>query len=78
LRAGPNLARDPRADGLVLDLVLYLIEFEIEARGDGTTLRGADPHIRSIVELTRYRVYALGVENAHMDRAVDFDDCSLD
>ena len=35
---------------------------EVEARGDGVTSQGADPHLRSVVEVTGYRVHALDGE----------------
>ena len=40
---------------------------EAEARGDCGTLRGADPHLRSFVEVTGYRVDALDGEIGHID-----------
>jgi hypothetical protein len=40
---------------------------EAEARGDGRTLRTADPHLRSIVEVTGYRVHALDGEIGHIE-----------
>ena len=40
---------------------------EVEARGDGVTLRGADPHLRSVVEVTGYRVHALDGEIGHIE-----------
>ena len=40
---------------------------EAEARGDGPTLRGADPHLRSVVEVTGYRVHAVDGEIGHIE-----------
>jgi hypothetical protein len=38
-----------------------------EARGDGPTSRGADPHLRSVSEVTGYRVHAADGEVGHVE-----------
>jgi hypothetical protein len=40
---------------------------EVEAHGEGVTLRGADPHLRGVVEVTGYRVHALDGEIGHIE-----------
>ena len=40
---------------------------EAEARSDGPTLRGADPHLRSVVEVIEYRVHAVDAEIGHIE-----------
>ena len=40
---------------------------EAEARGDAATSRGADPHLRSVVEVTGYRVHAVDGEIGHIE-----------
>ena len=40
---------------------------EAEARGDGPTSRRADPHLRSVVEVTGYRVHAVDGEIGHIE-----------
>jgi PRC-barrel domain len=43
---------------------------EAEARSDGPTLRGADPHLRSVVEVIGYRVHAVDGEIGHIENLV--------
>jgi hypothetical protein len=40
---------------------------EAEARSGGPTLRGADPHLRSVVEVTGCRVHAADGEIGHIE-----------
>ncbi len=40
---------------------------EAEARGDGPASRGANPHLRSVVEVTGYRVHAVDGEIGHIE-----------
>ena len=42
-----------------------------EARSDGPTSRGADPHLRSVVEVTGYRVHAVDGEIGHIENSHD-------
>jgi hypothetical protein len=51
---------------------------EAEARGGGATSRGADPHLRSVVEVTGYRVHAIDGEIGHIeDLMIDDADWSV-
>jgi len=70
LWGGPNLAAIPGAMASPLMAPPYLglsSTDEAEARGDGVTLRGADQHLRSVVEVTGYRVHALDGEIGHIE-----------
>jgi len=70
LWGGPNLAAVPGAMASPLMAPPYLglsSADEVAAHGDGVTLRGADPHLRSIVEVTGYRVHALDGEIGHIE-----------
>jgi hypothetical protein len=77
LWCGPNLAAIPGAMASPLMAPPYLglsSTDEVEARGDGVTSQGADPHLRSVVEVTGYRVHALDgeigrIENLMIDDA---------
>jgi hypothetical protein len=40
---------------------------EAEARRDGPASRGANPHLRSVVEVIGYRVYAVDGEIGHIE-----------
>jgi hypothetical protein len=40
---------------------------EAEARSDGPASRGADPHLRSVVEVTGYRVHGIDGEIGHIE-----------
>ena len=69
LWGGPDLAAIPGAMASPLMAPPYLglsSTDETQAR-DGVTLRGADPHLRSIVEVTGYRVHALDGEIGHIE-----------
>ena len=46
---------------------------EAEARGGGSASRGADPHLRSVVEVSGYRVHAVDGEIGHIENLM-FDD----
>ena len=70
LWCGPNLAAIPGAMASPLMAPPYLglgSTDEVEARGDGVTSQGADPHLRSVVEVTGYRVHALDGEIGHIE-----------
>ena len=70
LWCGSNLAAIPGAMASPLMAPPYLglsSTDEVEARGDGVTSQGADPHLRSVVEVTGYRVHALDGEIGHIE-----------
>jgi PRC-barrel domain len=70
LWGGPNLGAIPGAMASPLMAPPYLglgPTDEAEAGGDGATLRGADPHLRSVVEVTGYRVHAVDGEIGHIE-----------
>jgi hypothetical protein len=70
LWGGPNLAALPGAMASPLLAPPYLglsSTDEAEARSGRPVLRGADPHLRSIVEVTGYRVHALDGEIGHIE-----------
>ena len=67
---GSNLSAVPGAMASPLMAPSYLglgPTDEAEARGDGPTSRRADPHLRSIVEVTGYRVHAADGEIGHIE-----------
>ena len=70
LWGGPNLSAIPGSMASPLMAPPYLglgPTDEAEARGDDSTLRGADPHLRSVVEVTGYRVHAVDGEIGHIE-----------
>ena len=70
LWGGSNLSAVPGAMASPLMAPPYLglgPTDEAEARGDGPTSRRADPHLRSIVEVTGYRVHAADGEIGHIE-----------
>ena len=74
LWGGPNLSAIPGAMASPLMAPPYLglgPTDEAEARNDGPTLRGADPHLRSVVEVTGYRVHAVDGEFGHVENSHD-------
>ena len=81
LWGGPNLGAIPGAMASPLMASPYLglgPTEEAEAGGDGATLRGADPHLRSVVEVTGYRVHAVDGEIGHIeDLMIDDADWSV-
>ena len=67
---GPNLSAIPGAMASSLMAPPYFglgPTDEAEARGDGPTLRGADPHLRSVVEATGCRLHAVDGEIGHVE-----------
>ncbi len=74
LWGGPNLSAIPGAMASPLMAPPYLglgPNDQAEARNDGPTLRGADPHLRSVVEVTGYRVHAVDGEIGHVENLDD-------
>jgi len=70
LWGGPNLSAIPGAMASPLMTPPYMglgPTDEAEAGGEGPTLRGADPHLRSVVEVTGYRVHAVDGEIGHIE-----------
>ena len=70
LWGGLNLSAIPGAMASPLMAPPYLglgPNDQAEARNDGPTLRGADPHLRSVVEVTGYRVHAVDGEIGHVE-----------
>ena len=70
LGGGANLSAIPGAMASPLMAPPYLglgSTDAAEARSDGPTSRGADPHLRSVVEVTGYRVHAVDGEIGHIE-----------
>ena len=73
-RGRPNLSAIPGAMASPLMAPPYLglgSTDAAEARSDGPTSRGADPHLRSVVEVTGYRVHAVDGEIGHIENSHD-------
>ncbi len=70
LWGGPDLAAIPGAMASPLMAPPYLglgPTGEAEAHGDGLTLQTADPRLRSVAEVTGYRVHAVDGEIGHIE-----------
>ncbi len=68
LWGGPNLSAIPGAMASPLMAPPYMgLGPNDQARGDSPTSRGADPHLRSVVEVAGYRVHAVDGEIGHIE-----------
>ena len=73
LWAGPDLAAIPGAMASPLMAPPYLglgSTGEAEAHGEGSSSPGSNPHLRSVVEVTGYRVRAVDGEVGHIENLV--------